>query len=81
MGITRLAKLSMSFKFSVVCLKLTEDIPKSQLVGGIPVSVRLTSSSPTLSYLKYRSLTLPTVQPGLEQTEIIGGPKCTPAQQ
>ena len=68
----------MFFKFYVVCLKQTGDIPKSQLVGSIPVSVRPTSSSPTFSYLR---LTLPTVQPGLKQTETIGAPGCTPVQQ
>ena len=81
MGKTILANSSISFEFSVVCLKQTGDIPKLRLVGGIPVSVRPSSSSPASSYLRYCSLTLPTVQLALKQIETISGPGCTTAQR
>ena len=49
----RLAKPSLSFKFSVVHLKQTGDVTKSQLVDGIPIGFEISffdsASSPTSS--------------------------------
>ena len=69
---TSLANSSISFEFSVGCLKQT---------GDIPVSVHPTSSSPAFSYFRYCTLTLPTDQPALKQTETISGPGCAPVEQ
>ena len=40
-----------------------------------------TSSSPVFSYLRYHTLTLPTVKPALKQNETVSGPGCAPVQK
>ena len=78
-GNTRLANSSTKVSSVFEYEKQTGDIPNSQLVGGIPVSVRPTSSSSANSYFGYLSLTLPMVYTALRHTETISGAAWIPA--